>query len=252
MRTRHRHFQYKSAGASVALDSRSIHGVSDGTTVQTWNDLSGNSRDATQSTSTQRPTYKTAIQGGNGILRFDAVDGFLASDLMNAPYVTGTSYSLYCVYKRSGSPSNAFNNFAAVVSTGIAGNSSANARRFYLGYDDSSGAIFENASNGSGASMTHARNDAWNIHSVTAPIGSGTGRYLLNEGNEQTASMSTLGGVTSGTLRLTVASTSWDNASIAAARADIGLVVVYEEAHAAPLRRRLTHHAAFAFKISCN
>jgi hypothetical protein len=243
MRARHRHFSYRAAGASIALDTRYIHGVSDGTTVETWSDRSGNARDATQATAGNRATYKTAIQGGNGILRFDG------TDLYNATFVTGTAYSLYVIFKRSGSSGNVFGNITFVAAAGIASNSAANARRYQVTYSDASGNTFNNTSNTS-AAINIARNDNWNIHSVTAPIGSGTARYLLNEASEATADVSTLAGVTSGSVRMTVGATSWDNTF--PFNGDMGLLAAYETAHEAPLRHRLNHHAAFSFKISCN
>jgi hypothetical protein len=240
MRARHRHFNYKSAGASLALDSRYIHGVSDGSTVQTWSDRSGNARDAAQSTAASRATYKTSIQGGNGILRFDGADFY------NATFTTGTAYSLYCVYKRTASNINAFGNATLVASAGIANGTAASARRFQFLYADT---VF-NISSNIAADMSITRNDNWNIHSVSAPIGSGTARYLLNEASEQTADASALAGVTSGTVRMAVASTSWDNNLRFIG--DMGLLVAYDSAHSASLRRRLNHHAAYSFKISCN
>src|SRR4051794_1826732 len=46
-------------------------------TVKQWNDQSGNSNNVTQVTSGKRPTYKTGIQNGQPVLRFDGVDDFL-------------------------------------------------------------------------------------------------------------------------------------------------------------------------------
>jgi len=243
MRARHRHFSYKAAGASIALDTRYIHGVSDGATVQTWSDRSGNARDAAQATAGNRATYKTAIQGGNGILRFDG------NDFYNANFTTGTAYSLYAVFKRTGSATNPFSNATFVAAAGVAGGTAANARRYQLTYSDASGNTFLTTSNAAGG-MIIARNDNWNVHSVTAPIASGTARYLLNEASEQTEDVSARAGVTSGTVRMTVGATSWANDLLF--NGDMGLLVAYESAHSASLRRRLNHHAAYSFKISCN
>jgi hypothetical protein len=243
MRARHRHFSYKSAGASIALDTRYIHGVSDGTTLQTWSDRSGNARDAAQATAANRATFKTAIQGGNGVLRFDG------GDFYNAPFTTGTAYSFYCVFKRSGSNTNEFNNATFVASAGVDGNTTATGRRYQVAYSDTP--VFATSSNANaGSAMTIARNDNWNTHSISAPIGSGTATYLLNGASEQTADVSALAGVTSGTVRMTVGATSWTNEFLLVG--DMGLLVTYESAHSASLRRRLNHHAAYSFKISCN
>lgn len=242
MRARHRHFNPKSAGASLALDTRYIN-ESDNTTIQTWPDRSGNGRDATQATSTNRATFRSAIQGGNGILRFDGNDRY------NASFVTGTEYSLYVVCKRTASNSNAFSNTTLVVSAGVASNTNGSSRRYQLIYSDSSGGIFETTANATSPAAI-ARNDNWNIHSISAPIGSGTMRYYLNGGSEATANVSALAGVTTGTVRMTVGATSWNNDLYF--NGDMGTVVTYEAAHSAAFRKRLEHAAAFSFKISCN
>lgn len=49
-------------------------GLSDGTAVGTFTDLSGNSRDFTQSFGASKPTYRTAGPNGMGYLEFDGND----------------------------------------------------------------------------------------------------------------------------------------------------------------------------------
>lgn len=243
MRARHRHFKPKAAGASIALDTRYIHQTSDNTTVETWTDRSGNDRNATQSDGARRATYRTQIQGGNGILRFDGGDRY------NASFVTGNQYSLYCVYKRTSSNTNAFSNATVVVAAGIANNTASTARRYQLTYNDDSGGLFSASSNVSAAANI-ARDNNFNVHSITALIGSGTKRYLLNGGSEVTADASLLAGVSSGTVRISIGANSWDNTLFF--NGDMGMLTTYESAHSASLRRRLEHAAAFSFKIACN
>jgi hypothetical protein len=74
MRARQRHLKSKSLAATAAYDARYITGISDGSVVSTWSDLSGNGKDATQSTNSLRPLYKTAIIGGQPTVRFDGTD----------------------------------------------------------------------------------------------------------------------------------------------------------------------------------
>lgn len=244
MRARHRHFKYRSAGASLAFDARYIQGVSNNTTVQTWSDLSGNARNATQATAANRATYFTAIQGGNAILRFDG------GDFYTATYTTGTAYSFYIVAKRSGSSTNEFNNATFIIAAGIADDASASGRRFQHIYSDAN--IFTTSSNAALA-LTIARNDNWNIHSVTAAIGSGDRLFLLNGGSQQSVSVSGQAGITSGTVRMVIAANSWSTPlSPFPFVGDMGMLVTYESAHSASLRRRLEQHSAFSFKISCN
>jgi hypothetical protein len=244
MRARQRHFKPKSASASLALDTRYIHGVSDNTTVQTWTDLSGNSRDATQATAADRATYRTAIQGGNGILRFN-------NDFYAAAFTTGTAFSTYSVYKRTGSPSNPFNNVAFVYAAGKDGGTALSDRRYQFTYDDGTPNKFNNYAQGVSISIT--RDDNWNLHSASMPIGTGTGRYFLNGANEQTASVSALAGVTSGTVRMVIGDNSWITASSQLRFiGDLGSVLTFETAHEAPLRKRIEHAQGYSFKIACS
>jgi hypothetical protein len=60
------------------LDASQIAGKSDGDALATWSDASGNGRDATQSSATLKPLYKTAIFNSKPVVRFDGTD-----DVMN-------------------------------------------------------------------------------------------------------------------------------------------------------------------------
>jgi len=62
-----------------------ITGLSDGTGVETWSDLSGNGYHATQATEALRPIYKTNIINGKPVLRFASgqflgITGYPTSD----------------------------------------------------------------------------------------------------------------------------------------------------------------------------
>lgn len=71
MGRRVRHLNARDAGATLVLDSRFITGLNDNDAVATWSDRSINGNNATQGTSVNRPLFKTAIQGGNPVVRFD-------------------------------------------------------------------------------------------------------------------------------------------------------------------------------------
>src|SRR2546430_5219180 len=51
--------------------------LNDGDPVGAWNDQSGNARNFTQGTAGFKPLYKTGIQNGLPVVRFDGVDDFL-------------------------------------------------------------------------------------------------------------------------------------------------------------------------------
>jgi hypothetical protein len=84
-------------GLAVWFDASQLTGLADGDPVASWTDLSGNARHAAQATSTKRPTYKTNIQNGKPVIRFDGVDDFLATPAWTNP----TSLTAFVVVRES-------------------------------------------------------------------------------------------------------------------------------------------------------
>ena len=72
------------SGLVLWLDASAITGLVDSDPVGTWSDLSGNGNDATQATESKKPTYKTNIQNGKQVVRFDGVDDFLKTVTFSA------------------------------------------------------------------------------------------------------------------------------------------------------------------------
>lgn len=70
MRSRHRHFQFKHAGAVLSLDARFVHGVSDAANLETWPDRSGGGKNGTRTLSSI-PTYRSTEINGTPAIRFD-------------------------------------------------------------------------------------------------------------------------------------------------------------------------------------
>jgi len=64
MHRRSRHLNPAHAGATMALDSRFITGVSSGTGLQTWSSRSRATESLTQATSARRPIYTLGLSGG--------------------------------------------------------------------------------------------------------------------------------------------------------------------------------------------
>jgi hypothetical protein len=62
------------AALALWLKADAITGLSDGAALAAWNDSSTNARNATQATPSLKPLYKTNIQNGLPVVRFDADD----------------------------------------------------------------------------------------------------------------------------------------------------------------------------------
>lgn len=76
------------SGLVLWLDASQITGLSDGGSVTTWEDKSGEGNDATQATAGFRPTYQTNEINSLPIVQFDGTDDFLA---LTSPLPTGNS-----------------------------------------------------------------------------------------------------------------------------------------------------------------
>ncbi|TAD87238.1 MAG: hypothetical protein EAY75_06310, partial [Bacteroidetes bacterium] len=68
-----------SSGLRLHLDASQITGLSNGATVNTWNDVSGNGNNATSSAGT--PTYQTNALGGRPVVRFNDAPVFTTANL---------------------------------------------------------------------------------------------------------------------------------------------------------------------------
>ncbi len=85
------------AGLQLWLKADAIVGLSDGDPVATWPDSSGNANDATQATGGAQPTYKTNIQNGNPIVRFDGSADFMS---LTSSVSSVLPYTVFAVYKK--------------------------------------------------------------------------------------------------------------------------------------------------------
>lgn len=65
------------SGLELWLRADSISGLDDGDPVETWTDESGEGNDVTQGTAAKRPLYKTNVQNGLPVVRFDGSDDYL-------------------------------------------------------------------------------------------------------------------------------------------------------------------------------
>jgi len=68
-----------STDLKVWFKADSITALSDGDVVTTWSESSGNGTDATQSTTSKKPVYRTGMLGGKPVVRFDGTDDCLST-----------------------------------------------------------------------------------------------------------------------------------------------------------------------------
>lgn len=76
-------YHFTKDGLVLWLKADAITGLVDNDPVTTWSDSSGNGNDATQATGDNKPLYKTNIQNGLPIVRFDG-----SNDQLRTPSIT--------------------------------------------------------------------------------------------------------------------------------------------------------------------
>ncbi|UKA57985.1 hypothetical protein [Arthrobacter sp. FW306-2-2C-D06B] len=77
------------SGLVAWYDASQIVGLADGASVPRWNDLSGNGNNLTQGIAANQPVYKTAIQNGKAVVRFNGSSSVMSKTLgvaLKAPY----------------------------------------------------------------------------------------------------------------------------------------------------------------------
>jgi len=74
-----------------------ISGLTNGAAVATWNDVSGNGNNATQTVPSQRPTYITGAINGKPVVRFNGA----GSDYLAFPRPVQDDFTILCVFRSS-------------------------------------------------------------------------------------------------------------------------------------------------------
>lgn len=80
-----------------------ITGASNGDSIQTWSDSSGNSRDMSQATSGSRPTYHTSVQNSQPVLRSDGTRNIRAATASDWKFLHSTGGTIGAVLKAGSS-----------------------------------------------------------------------------------------------------------------------------------------------------
>ena len=250
MRARQRHLNKSLRETACAFDSRFLSGFSDGNGVDTWTDLSANGRNATQATSANRPTYKTAIQGGNPILRFDGSnDTLLTGTFANASEVSAvivvsaaswdnpTAYR-HCVDHGYGSTTITTTGTALL---GLAANT-------FLYYRKGYPFAFGNGYNDTNPKATGPATAGSSFRIMSTVLWSTLARIYEN-GNRLSTATEVTGSISSFTRAFSIGSQTqpgeyWDG--------DVAAVIYYTSNIGQPMRVRLERAQALSFKIACS
>ncbi len=83
------------SGLQLWLRPEALSSLSDGAAIATWADASGNSRDVTQATGSNRPLYRASALNGLGVADFDGVDDSLGRTA--ATFTGGTGWTMASV-----------------------------------------------------------------------------------------------------------------------------------------------------------
>jgi hypothetical protein len=114
-------------GLQLWLKADAITGLTDGMTVATWADSSGNAGDATQATGALQPTYKTGIVNSWPVLRFTGTEYLSSALVAPAGLTTRTVIAVVANVTQNGSgynhvlhwgnaiPTNSYQSYGLVV-----------------------------------------------------------------------------------------------------------------------------------------
>ena len=225
MHRRARHLTGRAAGASYHYDARWLS-LSDGAGVQTLTDLAG-SNNATQSTSANRPTFKTNILNGNPILRFDGVNDQFS--LTSTVAIAG-EYSAITLFKTSGTFLTASRIDGEVPYTNLYTNGylyTCAVNRFWsAALSASSFSIITTYTNGSDAGSP-----VYQSYQNSAQLSTTNGSYTIS------GSMNGIGYRPSDGLR---------------ANGDLAAMIHIPGTMASFLRKRFEHAMGFSYKIACS
>lgn len=228
MRARHRHLNAKGFGSGAVFDSRYIV-QSDNTTVSSWTDLSGNSRNVEQSTEASKPTFQTNECGGNGVVNFNGTSQFLS---FSSNY-TGVFYAIYV--GKDGTTTSSF------ISYPIAGNN----RGYFASWGNTQGAgVFDSFRAIEGHIDTALFRDAFAILSNTRRKVFKNGTEVTYRAN-QTTDANPIAGMTISRIGKREEQNIWF-------KGDLAQINLFDSVPSESARKRLEHAAAFSFKIACS
>ena len=246
MHRRARHLNARDAGAVLVLDSRRIYGLSDGNAVAQWDDASRSAANATQSTTSIRPVYKVAIQGGQPVVRFNVTDNYLATT------VTSGFGFVFCVANISSNTQE----YAGVLTARTSPNSNL--------VSASSGNALVTTMNGSAPNPSTKLTGATNTTSpsISSVYDKGVSGSTTNFEDFLTGltitnpfilSVTSSADVT-GTNNFTIGRDTYQGAQVprALSSGDIMVISLLPQSITSSIRKRVEHSSAFSFKIACS
>jgi hypothetical protein len=238
MRGRQRHLNPRDAGASLALDSRFIVGISDGAAITAVSDRAGNTATVTSGSGV---TYETGSINGEPAIQFAPAGGFK----FRAPVsVTSNALTILAVSAKTENAAGVDDDFSRA-----------------WGLSNGGGDDYNNT-NGVTAYYTGA--PSLNVYRNSADIASRSIAYAVPHisafrlsGTSVTWSLN--GSATAGTTSATALNADeigiggqLSSATNSRLNGFIAQVILIPLAVADALRKRLEHAAALSFKIPCN
>jgi hypothetical protein len=240
MRARQRHFNAGSAGAAASYDARFLS-LNNNDAVDSWTDRSANGRNATQSTSTKKPTFKTGITGGSPAISFDGGDGLVTSTYSATP-----SFAIICAFSASAN--------GLVYERGtnytVAGD-----HYLYTTTNDTAYAIGAGPFSATASAKNYSSNwglgSTWRIVSHQIDGTSATHQLVVNGSSVSlTNVVSNDPGAGSYSLALNIGSRN--NATSLGITGNLGAFHHFSPICNAEMRRRIEQSIAYSFKIACS
>lgn len=241
MRARHRHLNFKGAGAVIHVDSRYISGLSNNDEVTTWGNRAA-ANDAGAISGVATPNYITGQLAGQPAVRFVSLD---VLRFASAP-ASFSAATVICTAK----PISALSNDNNILYYGNANTFSPNFNWIGIGKNFSTAKwVSGNYNNPTEKSVIGGTNyDTTSRIATGITNDSGTNRLFLNGEADGTQSSTTI------SINASALPTMGRRGSQAVGyvNADVYSVALLPDAVTASQRKRLEHSAAYSFKISCN
>ena len=242
MRARHRHFNAKAAGASNVYDARFISGLSDNDAVGTWTNRTG-SDNATQATAANKPIYKTNQLNGNPVVQFDG-----SNDNLEFGQQSGSQAWALCMVKRTST--NTYQGIYGLDRTtgsqpllGVSNHSDTNYGPVCFGNSSGSSAGVDSK----WAKGSSLRQNEWRALYLVWLGGGSIGASYYNGWDDGVSfalsDSNAIGTITSsGVSRIGDTSNSFGG--------QIAIIVSGLTTSTNPLRKRISHAAAYSFKLA--